>query len=139
MNTAIVADAQNLGFSIAIDRAKPIIEDLESGKGSVTPNQAFLGVSSTDVDGLTDAVRNRFAIDRDSGAFVTEVVPASAAAKAGLEVGDVIIDIDGTEVRTSSDVRSAVTKHDPGDTVTLRIVRDGDERSLDVTLGQRGA
>jgi putative serine protease PepD len=139
MNTAIVADAQNLGFSIAIDRAKPIIKELESGKGSVTPDQAFLGVSSTDVDGLTDAVRNRFSIDRDNGAFVTEVVPASAASKAGIEVGDLIIEIDGSAVRTSSDVRSVVTKHKPGDKVTLRIVRDGDERDIEVTLGQRGA
>jgi len=138
VNTAIVADAQNLGFSIAIDRARPIIEELESGRGTITPNQAFLGVSSTDVGGLTDAVRTRFAIDRDTGAFITEIVPASAAAKAGLEVGDVIIDIDGTEIETSSDVRAAVTEHDPGDTVTLRIVRDGEERSVEVTLGQRG-
>ena len=49
MNTAIVADAQNLGFSIAIDVARPIIEDLKAGEGQVTPDQAFLGVSSTDV------------------------------------------------------------------------------------------
>ena len=138
MNTAIVADAQNLGFSIAIDRAKPIIQDLEDGKGTVTPDQAFLGVSSTDVDGLADAVRQRFSVDLEAGAFVTEVVPGSAAAKGGLEVGDVIVEIDGTEVATSSDVREAVTAHEPGDEVDLRVVRDGDERTLTVTLGRRG-
>ena len=59
MNTAIVADAQNLGFSIAIDRARPIIEDLKAGEGQVTPDQAFLGVSSTDVGELTDDVRGQ--------------------------------------------------------------------------------
>ena len=139
VNTAIVADAQNLGFSIAIDRARPIIEELQSGRGSVRPNQAFLGVSSSDVDGLTDAVRNRFSIDRDTGAFVVEVVPESAAAEAGIEVGDVIIEIDGTAVRTSSDVREAVTGRDPGETVTVRIVREGEERTVEVTLGRRGA
>src|SRR3546814_2661616 len=92
MNTAIVADAQNLGFSIAIDRARPIIEDLESGGGAITPDQAFLGVSSSDIDDLTDAVRGRFDVDAEEGAFVVEVVPGSAAEEAGLEVGDVIIE-----------------------------------------------
>jgi S1-C subfamily serine protease len=138
MNTAIVADAQNLGFSIAIDLAKPIIEDLKAGKGTVTPDQAFLGVSSTDVDGLTDAVRERFNVDRDSGALVTEVVPDSAADKGGIEVGDVIIEIDGTTVESSADVRSAVTDHEPGDSVELRIVRDGEEQTVEVELGRRG-
>ena len=137
MNTAIVADAQNLGFSIAIDHAKPIIKELEEGRGSVTPNQAFLGVSSADVDGLADVVRNRFGIDRSSGAFVREVVPGSAADTAGLQVGDVIIEIAGIEVRTESDVRRAVTGQEPGDRIELRIVRDGDERTVRVTLGRR--
>jgi putative serine protease PepD len=139
MNTAIVADAQNLGFSIAIDRAKPIIQDLEAGKGTVTPDQAFLGVSSTDVSGLTDAVRQRFKIDRDTGAFVTEVVPGSAADKGGIKVGDVIIEIDGTKVTTSSDVRDAVVGHKPDDKVSLHIQRDGADQTLEVTLGQRGS
>jgi putative serine protease PepD len=138
MNTAIVAEAQNLGFSIAIDGAQPIIDDLVSGRGAVTPDQAFLGVSSADVAGLTDEARNRFSIDRDDGAFITEVVPGSAAADADLRVGDVIIEIDGTEVSTASDVRSAVTDHEPGDEVVITVLRDGDEEDLTVTLGRRG-
>jgi S1-C subfamily serine protease len=138
MNTAIVADAQNLGFSIAIDTAQPIIADLESGKGTVTPDQAFLGVSSTDVEGLAQDVRTRFGIDRDKGAFVTEVVPSSAADDGGLRIGDVIIEIDGTEVTAASDVRTAVCDHDPGDEIDLKIVREGEEQTLTVTLGRRG-
>ena len=58
VNTAIVADAQNLGFSIAIDRARPIIEDLQAGEGQITPDQAFLGVSTSDISDLTDEVRD---------------------------------------------------------------------------------
>jgi putative serine protease PepD len=138
MNTAIVADAQNLGFSIAIDRARPIIEELEAGNGAVNPNQAFLGVSTTDVSGLTDAVRERFGVEGDAGAFVTEVVPGSAAADGGLEPGDVIVEIDGAEVEESGDVRDAIVEHEPGDEVELRILRDGDEQTVEVTLGRRG-
>jgi putative serine protease PepD len=138
MNTAIVADAQNLGFSIAIDAAQPIIEALKSGNGAVTPNQAFLGVSSTDVASLTEEARAQFSIDRDEGAFITEVVPGSAADDGGLRVGDVIIEIDGAEVATASDVRSVVTDHDPGDEVDVTVLRDGREEDITVTLGRRG-
>jgi putative serine protease PepD len=138
MNTAIVAEAQNLGFSIAIDRARPIIEQLKSGEGAINPDQAFLGVSSTNLDDLTDTVRERFDIAVDAGAFVTEVVPDSAADRAGLEVGDVITEIDGTAVEQSSDVRDVILEHEPGDTVELVVIREGEERAIEVELGRRG-
>jgi putative serine protease PepD len=138
VNTAIVADAQNLGFSIAIDAARPIIEALESGEGDVTPDQAFLGVSSTDISELTDEVKEQFDVDVDEGAFVTEVVPDSAADDAGLLPGDVIIEIDGEEVTEASAVRDAILDKEPGDTVELKILRAGDERTVEAELGQRG-
>ena len=138
MNTAIVADAQNLGFSIAIDRARPIIEDLEAGEGEVTPDQAFLGVSSSDIADLPDEVRANFDIDVDEGAFVTEVVPDSAADEAGLEAGDVIVEIDGEEVTESSQVRDRILDKEPGEEVEIRILRDGEEQTLEATLQARG-
>jgi len=138
VNTAIVADAQNLGFSIAIDTARPIIDQLESGEGAITPDQAFLGVSSSDVGDLTETVRTRFGLDVDQGAFVTEVVPGSAAEEAGLQVGDVIIEIAGSEVAQSSDVRDVILEQEPGDQISLVILRDGEEQTIDVVLGRRG-
>ena len=138
MNTAIVADAQNLGFSIAIDRARPIIEQLERGEGAITPDQAFLGVMTTDVRTLTDAQRERFEVDAERGALVTEVVPDSAAEEAGLEVGDVIVSIDGDEIAQATEVRAAILDKEPGDEVELGIEREGEEETLEVTLGRRG-
>ena len=138
MNTAIVADAQNLGFAIAIDTARPVIRDLQAGEGQVTPGQAFLGVSSTDVADLTPDVRARFDITVDEGAFVAEVVPGSAADEAGLQAGDVIVAIDGDEITESSDVRDAILDHDPGDRIELDIIRGGDERTVRATLEARG-
>jgi S1-C subfamily serine protease len=138
MNTAIVADAQNLGFSIAIDRARPIIEQLERGEGAVTPDQAFLGVMTTDVRGLSDAQRERFGVEADRGALVTEVVPGSAAEEAGLEVGDVLVSIDGEDIDQATEVRAAIIDREPGDEVELGIEREGDERTVEVTLGRRG-
>ncbi|HJR26836.1 MAG TPA: trypsin-like peptidase domain-containing protein, partial [Acidimicrobiales bacterium] len=138
MNTAIVADAQNLGFSIAIDRARPIIEQLEAGEGAITPDQAFLGVSTTDVDNLTPAQREQFDVSVEEGALVTEVVPGSAADEGGLQVGDVITAIDGEEVTQATEVRAAVISHDPGERLEITVDRDGEEEDLTVTLGRRG-
>jgi putative serine protease PepD len=138
MNTAIVADAQNLGFSIAIDVARPIIEDLKAGEGQVTPDQAFLGVSSSDLSDLPDDVKSNFQVEVDEGAFITEVVPGSAADDAGLEVGDVITAIDGDDVSESNDVREQILDKDPGDKVEITFVREGEEQTVEATLGQRG-
>jgi len=138
VNTAIVADAQNLGFSIAIDRARPIIEDLEAGEGQVTPDQAFLGVSSSEIADLTDEVKTRFDIEVEEGAFVTEVVPGSAAADAGLQPGDVIVEIDGEAVTEAAAVRETILDKKPGDTVELTIVRAGEEQTIEAELARRG-
>jgi S1-C subfamily serine protease len=138
MNTAIVADAQNLGFSIAIDVARPIIDDLKAGEGQVTPDQAFLGVSSSDLADLPDDVKSNFQVEVDEGAFITEVVPDSAADDAGLEVGDVIIAIDGNDVTESSEVRDQIIDKDPGDDVKITFIREGEEQTVTATLGERG-
>jgi putative serine protease PepD len=138
MNTAIVQDAQNLGFSIAIDTAKPIVQDIEDGKAQVTPDGAFLGVSTLDVDQLTDDPRDRFGVKSDSGAVVAEVVPGAAANDAGVAVGDVITKIDGTSIATADDVREVVLDHKAGDKIDVVVERDGDAKTLHVTLGRRG-
>jgi S1-C subfamily serine protease len=138
VNTAIVADAQNLGFSIAIDRARPIIEDLKAGQGQVTPNQAFLGVSSSELSDLTEQAKVQFNIDVDEGAFVAEVVPGSAADDAGLVPGDVIVAIDGDDIAEADDVRAAILDKEPGDTIEITILRAGEERTVEAELGRRG-
>jgi S1-C subfamily serine protease len=137
MNTAILADAQNLGFSIAIDSAQPIIEELKAGRGAITPGQAFLGVSSADIESLTDAEREQYGVETDKGAVVTQVVPESAADAGGLEVGDVIVEIDGKAVETSADVRAQVIAHEAGDEVEIHVLREGGEQTLQLTLGRR--
>jgi serine protease Do len=138
VNTAILREAQNLGFAIAIDRAKPLIEDLKAGGGDITPDTAFLGISSNDVRELTPAVRERFAIEVDTGAFVTEVVPDSGADDAGIQPGDVIVGFDDRTIGGSTDVQEAVRAASPGDEVELRLLREGEELTLRATLGRRG-
>jgi len=138
MNTAIVADAQNLGFSIAIDHVKPIIEELEAGKGAVNPDQAFLGVSSSDLADVTADVRASFEVTEDKGAFVSDVVPGSAAEDGGLQAGDVIVGVGGESIDKASEVRDQILGYQPGDKVEIDIVRRGEAQTLEVTLGRRG-
>ena len=138
VNTAIIADSQNIGFAIAIDPVKAQIEDLQNGDGEITPDTAFLGVSTVDVSSVEDAVRTQLGIRADKGAFVAEVTPGTGADDAGLRAGDVIVAIDGKPVETSSEVADTVREHEPGDEIEITIERESKEQTLTATLGRRG-
>jgi S1-C subfamily serine protease len=130
VNTAIAQGAENIGFAIAIDAVRPLIEDIRSG---AVP---FLGVGTLDLDGIDPDVREDLGVDRE-GALISEVEPGSGAEAAGLQARDLIVAIDGEEVDESSDVRAVVAGAEPGDTVEIRYVRDGEERTVTATLGSR--
>jgi S1-C subfamily serine protease len=138
VNTAIIADSQNIGFALAIDAVKSQIEDLQGGGGEITPDTAFLGVSTVAVSGVEEAVRNQLGIRTEEGAFVVDVSPGSGADDAGLEAGDVIVAIDGDPVDTSAEVAEAVRGHEPDDAIAITVEREGKELRLDATLGRRG-
>jgi S1-C subfamily serine protease len=113
VDTAVAGDAQNIGFALAIDNVKPIIEALRAGKGTtstVAGQQAFLGVTLEDATG---------------GAGVAQVVDGSPADDAGLRAGDVITKVDSTTVSSSADAVSAIRSHEVGDTVTITWTRNG--------------
>ena len=82
-------------------------------------------------------MRERYGVDTDKGAFVTEVVPGSAAEVAGIEVGDVITSIDDNDVDDASEVRDAILEHKAGDKIKLTIERGGEEQELTAELGRR--
>jgi S1-C subfamily serine protease len=130
VNTAIAQGAENIGFAIAIDAVKPLIEDIRAG------SVPFLGVATLDLDGIDRDVRENLGADRE-GALVSEVEPGSGAEAAGLRPRDLIVRIDGEAVTNSADVRALVAAADPGDTVEIRYVRDGDEHTASATLGSR--
>jgi putative serine protease PepD len=137
INTAIIAAAQNLGFALAIDDIKPLIEDIKNGNADVSADSAFLGVSTTNVDEQRAEILDRFGIDVETGAFVSEVVPGSAAEDAGLEPGDVLIAVDGQEVKSKEDVGDFVRDRDPGDEIEVVYLRDGQEQTGSAQLGRR--
>ena len=109
-----------LGFSIPIDQAKAIAEELV---GTGTASHAQLGVSVQDAAGDVSA------------AGVAEISSGSAAEKAGLRVGDVITRVGDRTVDGADALIAAIRSHRPGDEVTLTYLRDGQESTAQVTLG----
>jgi putative serine protease PepD len=123
INTAVAGSAQNIGFAIPIDAVRTIVERIAGGQ-PVTP-VAFLGVASTD------------ATDGSPGAVIAEVTADSPASKAGLQVGDRILSIDGTSVPGAAELRGIIQAHKPGDSVRVVVVRNGDEQTVTVQLTGR--
>ena len=137
INTAIIAGAQNIGFSISIDSVKDLIEQLKKGGGDVGPNTAQLGASTLDVSSpeLDQTVKDQFGITAESGAVVVNVESSGGASAAGLQVGDVVIEFDGQAVVGSTDLMRLVRGHKPGDKVSLTAERKGSRVTVTVTLG----
>ena len=131
INTAIAnpGEAQNVGFAISIDSARPIIDQLRAGQAV---ELAYLGVQTKTV---TPAIANELKLASPTGAVVVRVQPRTAAARAGMEVNDVIVAVDGQAVRRADDVGAAIRGRRPGDTVRITVLRGGERRTLDVTLG----
>ncbi len=138
LNTAIIGDAQNIGFSIEIDTVKPLIEDIRSGGGEVRGDQAFLGVNTTNLADETEATRQRFQIDTDQGAFVHSVVAGSAADDAGIGEGDVIVSVNGQPTPDAASVGDVIRGMEPGDEVTITLQRMGEQLQVTAVLGERG-
>ena len=111
---------EGVGFAISIDIAVLVADQLVAGE---EVRLARLGVSSTT---MTDGT---------AGALVQEVVDGSAAADAGLQVGDLIVAIDGRAIRSSGDLRAEIISTSPGTSVELSVLRSGTAITLQAVLG----
>ena len=134
VNTLGTSQGQNIGFAIAIDTTKQIVEQLRRD-GQVT--RGYLGVR---LQNVTPSVAAALGLSRNDGVAVVQVEPGSPSAAAGLQRGDVIIGIGDVAVRSQADLQQALTERfRPGQTVEVRIVRGGSEQTVSVTLGDRSA
>ncbi|MCA1688257.1 MAG: trypsin-like peptidase domain-containing protein [Actinobacteria bacterium] len=123
--------AVNIGFAIPSDTAVSVADQLiETGEVS----SAYLGVFTTD---LSPEDAERFDLPVDSGAIVAEVEPGSAADEAGVAREDIIVALGNATIENTGDLLGALRDYQPGDTVDLTVVRDGNEQTLEVTLGER--
>ena len=73
------------------------------------------------------------------GALAKEIAPGSGSQKAGVKVGDVVVAVDGADVRSMDDLILLIRRHKAGDVVKLKVVRDGKTQELAVTVGDRPA
>lgn len=137
INTAIIEGSQNVGFAIAVDSVLPFLDAFGSGDARLTPDTAWFGASTRAVLRVSDQDRNDAGVTSDTGAFVIDVFDGSAADRAGLEPGDVIISINDATVQSAEDVARAVRALDPGDTVDLVWERAGRTQNANVSLGTR--
>lgn len=138
MNTAVVQGAENIGFAIPIDKVKRDIADIQT-KGKIV--YAFLGVRYVLV---TKAIAETNKLPVDYGALITKgdnanepaISPDSAADKAGLKEGDIILELNGTKINETNTLTKLISKYNPGETIVLKILRDGKEMTVNVVLGE---
>ncbi|PZU29772.1 MAG: peptidase S1 [Stenotrophomonas sp.] len=119
-----------ISFAIPIDLAMNAVEQIKK-TGKVSRGQ--LGVM---VGEVTSDIAQGFKLPDSRGALVNQMVPDSAAAKAGIEVGDVIRAVNGTEINTSSELPPMIGAMPPGSKVRMSILRDGKPRDITVTLSE---
>jgi S1-C subfamily serine protease len=137
---------EGVGFAVPIDLAERSLDQL---RADGEPSYAFMGVTS---QALYPQLAERLGLDVERGALIVEVTPNSPADEAGLRGGDeeirfqgleidiggdVIVAVDGEELVGDSDLPRKVALLEPGETVTLEIIRDGEHQDVEITLGDR--
>ena len=131
INTAIIAPNGGnvgIGFAIPSNMIKSLTEQIIK-YGEV--RRGFLGIMGGE---LTHDLAEKFGSKYNHGAFVNQVMKDSAAEKAGIKPGDIIISLDGKEIKSFNELRAKIATLGAGKTVKLGIVRNGEEHQLDVTL-----
>ena len=122
--------AENIGFAIPSDTAVSVADQLIENGEAVHP---YLGVYLSD---LTPETASKFGSPVDSGAVVEKVEPGGPADAVGIRRGDVVIAAGSEEVRSSGDLISALRDYQPGDTMDLTVLRNGEKSKLQVDLAE---
>jgi serine protease Do len=133
INTSILSRTGGnlgVGFAVPINMARNVMEQIiKTGRVA----RGYLGVRPQDV---TPQLRKAFALSEQTGALIAEVVPNSAAEEAGIKDGDVIIEFNGKKVTDARQFRLLVSQTPPKAKVTLKLVREGKEKTLTATLAE---
>jgi serine protease Do len=134
INTAIATTGlsqanMGVGFAIPSNAVRELLPQLRVGK--ITRGRIGVGVRPVDRDAVDE-----LGLKERAGALISTVSEGGAAEKAGPEPGDVILSFNGKPVKTSNELVQMVTATKPGTTVPLRVVRDGKERTLNLTVDE---
>jgi serine protease Do len=134
INTAIFTDARQqgnigIGFAIPINNVRELIPQLRTGK--ITRGVIGVEVSAVPVDALGE-----FGLKERRGALVGRVTRGQPAQKAGIEPGDIILEFNGRSVKNRDELVRIVVATKPGSTVPVKILRDKQERTVNVTVDE---
>lgn len=139
INTAIASDGQGIGFSIPLDqRLIGRLLDQVSKYGRIA--RPYLGIRYTII---TPELNTQYKLGSTKGAWVRgdqdtpAVIAGTPAAKAGLKGGDIVLQVNGEDVTDKNPLQDIVAQSNPGDTITLTILRDGKQQNVKVVLEER--
>ena len=132
INTAKMSTAEGLGFSIPINVAIPILNQI-TNEGTVT--SVYVGIKGTSVA----EYEQRLGIDltADDGVIAIEIEKDGPVYKAGLASGDIIVSLGDTDIKDMSDLKRALYQYKAGDKVQIKYIRDGSEHTAEITLLER--
>ena len=134
INTAILTHgsggSQGIGFAVPSNLAREVMDEILKN-GHVT--RAYLGIYPQDV---TPAMARSFGEKEAQGIVIGDVSPDSPAKSAGLERGDIILDVNGTPVSDSNQLRMSISMMHPGADVSIKYLRDGGEHTVNVKLAE---
>ncbi|MGB5993682.1 MAG: DegQ family serine endoprotease [Desulfobacterales bacterium] len=131
INTAIIAGGQGIGFAIPVNLAKNVIVQLKS-TGEVT--RGWLGVG---IQNISEEVAEYYGIKEKKGVLVTEVFPGDPADLAGIKPKDIILSVNGKAVDSARQLTGMIADISVGDTIQIKINRNGKTRTTDVKIAKR--
>lgn len=141
INTAVAQGAENIGFAIPINQVMRLITDVKEN-GKIT--RPFIGVRYVE---LTPEIKDEINVSYDHGVLVVRgdkitdfaVLPGSPADKAGIVENDIILEVDGTKITEDEPLVTIINQYTVGDTVKFKIWHKGEEKTVDVTLGDKNS
>ena len=134
INNAIISPtggSVGIGFAIPAETAAPIVDKLVRG---VEIERGYLGIQ---IQPVNEDVAASLGLPRNRGEIVQMVQPGEAAAKAGIEPGDIVLTVNGRDVTPDQTLSYLVANIAPGTKIPLEVIRDGDRRRIQVTVGKR--
>ena len=126
---------EGIGYAIPVNNIKELVEqminDPDSVKDQTKGSQIMLGIT---IQNITEDMSKQYSMP--VGVYITEVSTMSAAERAGLQKGDIIVGFAGEDVKTADELNALKAKQTPGDTVAVKIDRNGKEMTLDLVVPQ---
>jgi Do/DeqQ family serine protease len=135
INSAILSGSGGnigIGFAIPVNMAKGVMDQL------IKYGQVKRGVLGVNIYNVTPDVAKEFGLSEASGALVSSVSQGSAAERAGVKTGDIIVSINGTPMKTASELKNAIGMLRVGDQVEIGLLRDGKPRTVTALVSERG-